>query len=93
MAELATNTRPLVSIVIPVYNEEAILRAAVVDLIDRLNALPWSYELVIAENGSTDRTVETSAELAERFDSARVSTHRRAKLWEGATRWNPACTR
>jgi len=51
-----------------VYNEEAILCAAVVDLVDRLSALPWSYELVIAENGSTDRTIEIAAELAERFD-------------------------
>ena len=62
-------THPLISIVIPVYNEEAILHAAVVDLVDRLHALPWSYELVIAENGSTDRTAEVAAELAERFDS------------------------
>ena len=53
---------------IPVYNEEAILRAAVVDLVDRLSASPWSYELVLAENGSTDRTVEVAAELGERFD-------------------------
>lgn len=53
---------------IPVYNEEAILRAAVVDLIDRLSAAPWSYELVLAENGSTDRTVEVAAGLGERFD-------------------------
>jgi glycosyltransferase involved in cell wall biosynthesis len=61
-------TRPFISIVIPVYNEEAILRAAVVDLVDRLSASPWSYELVLAENGSTDRTVEVAAELGERFD-------------------------
>ena len=47
----------------PVYNEEAILRAAVVDLVDRLSASPWSYELMLAENGSTDRTVEVAAEL------------------------------
>ena len=60
--------RPFISIVIPVHNEEAILRAAVVDLVDQLNALPWSYELVLAENGSTDRTVAVAAELAERFD-------------------------
>lgn len=61
-------TRPFISIVIPVYNEEAILRAAVVDLVDRLSTSPWSYELVLAENGSTDRTVEVAAELGERFD-------------------------
>jgi glycosyltransferase involved in cell wall biosynthesis len=57
-----------ISIVIPVYNEEAILRAALVDLIDQLSALPWSYELVVAENGSTDRTIEVAADLAKRFD-------------------------
>lgn len=68
MVELAAGARPLLSIVIPVYNEEAILRAAVVDLIDRLSSLPWSYELLIAENGSTDRTVAVAADLAERFD-------------------------
>lgn len=67
MVDVTTDPRPLISIVIPVYNEEAILRAAVVDLIDRLSALPWSYELIIAENGSTDRTVEAAAELAKRF--------------------------
>jgi glycosyltransferase involved in cell wall biosynthesis len=61
-------TQPDISIVIPVYNEEAILRAAVVDLIDQLRALPWSYELVLAENGSTDRTIEVAADLAGRFD-------------------------
>lgn len=63
-----SDTVPSISIVIPVYNEEAILRAAVVDLVDRLSAFPWSYELVLAENGSTDRTVEVAAELGARFD-------------------------
>lgn len=58
---------PSISIIIPVYNEEAILRAAVVDLVDRLQQLPWSYELVLAENGSTDRTLEVAAELQRRF--------------------------
>jgi glycosyltransferase involved in cell wall biosynthesis len=68
LVELATSPRPLISIVIPVYNEEAILRTALVDLVDRLSALPWSYELVLAENGSTDRTVEAARELGARFD-------------------------
>ena len=58
---------PLISIVIPIYNEEAILHAAVIDLIDRLGDTPWSYELILAENGSTDGTVAVAAELAGRF--------------------------
>lgn len=58
---------PAISVVIPVYNEEAILRAAVVDLIDRLEQLPWSYELVLAENGSTDGTLQVAGELQSRF--------------------------
>ncbi len=59
---------PSISIVIPVYNEEAILRASLVDLIDRLEPLGRSYELILAENGSTDRTAALGRELSERFE-------------------------
>ncbi|MEZ4256151.1 MAG: glycosyltransferase [Polyangiales bacterium] len=58
---------PHVSILIPVYNEEAILQTAVVDLVDRLREFPWSYELILTENGSRDRTVEVGQALGERF--------------------------
>ncbi|MBT8451233.1 MAG: glycosyltransferase [Deltaproteobacteria bacterium] len=69
MAE--SRTFPSLSIVIPVYDEEAILRTAVLELSDRLTLLPWSYEILLAENGSTDRTLEIAAELASRFDAIR----------------------
>jgi len=58
---------PRVSIVIPVYNEEAILRAAILDLRERLEALDWTYEIILAENGSKDRTVAVGQELAEKY--------------------------
>ena len=58
---------PSISIVIPVYNEEAILRAAIVDLIDSLDRSETSYEIILAENGSTDRTTEIGLLLSERF--------------------------
>ncbi len=67
------STPPRVSILIPVYNEEAILQSAVVDLIDRLEEFDWPYELLLAENGSSDRTVEIGEQLAERFPQ--VSIH------------------
>lgn len=63
---------PSITIVIPVFDEEAILRASVVDLIDRLEPHGWSYELILAENGSSDRTLELAVELAERFPRVAV---------------------
>src|SRR5205085_10113990 len=55
--------------VIPVYNEEAILHAAVVDLRERLSSTGWTYEIILAENGSRDRTVEIGQELAVKYGS------------------------
>jgi glycosyltransferase involved in cell wall biosynthesis len=63
-SQLAT---PHVSIVIPVYNEQAILHAAVVDLRERLAPTGLRYEVILAENGSRDRTVEIGHELAEKY--------------------------
>jgi len=66
-------TTPLVSIVIPVYNEEGILHSAVIDLIERMSDLPWTYEILLAENGSKDATVAIGEELAAKYPQ--VSIH------------------
>ena len=64
------NDAPRISIVIPVYNEEAILHAAVVDLRERLRPFGWTYEIILAENGSKDGTVEIGQELANKYGGA-----------------------
>ena len=48
----------MISIVIPVYNEARIVRKAALDLCRRLDELRWEYELILAENGSRDGTVQ-----------------------------------
>jgi glycosyltransferase involved in cell wall biosynthesis len=68
---MTKDSTPTVSIVIPVYNEHAILRAAVVDLREKLKDLPWSYEIIIAENGSTDGTIAIGQALAEKYPEVR----------------------
>jgi glycosyltransferase involved in cell wall biosynthesis len=65
-------TAPLLSIVIPIYNEEGILHSAVVDLRERLDPFPAGYEIVLAENGSRDRTVEVAEELARKYPEVRL---------------------
>jgi len=62
---------PEISIVIPVYNEEGILHAAVVDLRERLRPFGWDYELILAENGSRDRTVAIARELEQKYPEVR----------------------
>ena len=62
---------PRISIVIPIYNEEAILHAAIVDLRERLAPLGWRYEVVLAENGSRDGTVRVAAELSVKYPEVR----------------------
>jgi glycosyltransferase involved in cell wall biosynthesis len=62
---------PRISIVIPVYNEQAIVHAAVVDLRERLAPLEWSYEIILAENGSRDDTVRILQELSAKYPEVR----------------------
>ena len=69
---LDERTRPLVSIVIPVYNEEGIISAALADLTEKLSDAPYQYELLIAENGSQDRTVEIAERFGERHSEVKV---------------------
>lgn len=63
---------PEISIVIPVYNEEGILREAVTELAAQLADLGWTYELILAENGSSDRTVEVGKELEAEMPAVRI---------------------
>ncbi|HKQ69756.1 MAG TPA: glycosyltransferase family 2 protein [Polyangiaceae bacterium] len=67
-----TDSSPRISIVIPVYNEEGIIHSAVVDLRERLLPLAWSYEIILAENGSRDRTVAIGEELAAKYPEVRL---------------------
>jgi glycosyltransferase involved in cell wall biosynthesis len=66
-SDASPNADPHISIVIPIYNEQAILEEAVSDVRRRLEPLGWSYEIILAENGSKDRTIEIGHELATRF--------------------------
>jgi glycosyltransferase involved in cell wall biosynthesis len=66
------NEAPEISFVIPVFNEEAILHASVVDLRERLAPHRLRYEIILAENGSRDRTAEIACELGARYPEVRL---------------------
>ena len=58
---------PMLSAVIPVYNEEGILVSSVLSLREKLAGLKLSFEILLAENGSVDRTVELCRELNAKY--------------------------
>jgi glycosyltransferase involved in cell wall biosynthesis len=59
-----TAPSPELSIVIPVYNEEKMVRGAVEELCGALDARGWDYELLLCENGSKDQTAAIVDDLA-----------------------------
>lgn len=63
---------PAISIVIPVYNEISILESSVTELSEALARRAPSFEIIIAENGSTDGTKGLAAELSRRSPAVRV---------------------
>ena len=68
----AASVKPDVSILIPIYNEEEILEESVRDIIQGADPLGISYELVLCENGSKDRTVEIGERLCEELPQLRL---------------------
>jgi len=64
---------PEISVVIPVYNEQAGLPALFARLYPALDALGRSYELILVDDGSRDRTLEAlRAQFERRPDVTRV---------------------
>ena len=62
-----SNVRRCLSVVVPCYNEEA----TILELLDRVLASPWVCEVVVVDDGSTDR----SRELLAGVDHPLVRVH------------------
>lgn len=75
----AAETRPMVSIVLPVFNEAAILREHTLLLLDHLRSLEERFrcELIIVDDGSRDESRAIARQLALEFASIRVFGHPR----------------
>ena len=76
---IATGTiPPRLSLVIPAYNEGDRLDATLAETVAFLAALPFSTELIVADDGSTDETRRIAESFASRYSSIRVVSIRHA---------------
>lgn len=63
----------MISIVIPLYNEESVLPPLIRDLLPAFQAIrDEEIEILLCENGSSDRTFELAWEAAQTYPNIRV---------------------
>ena len=70
----ASNAEPELSVVIPCYNEEAILWGSVTELHQGLTQLGRTFEIIVSENGSKDDTRAIAEKLSRAFEQVRAIT-------------------
>lgn len=63
---------PFLSIVIPAHNEESRLPASLELVFEFLRKQPFTSEVLVVENGSSDRTYEIAQKYAKKYDDLRV---------------------
>jgi glycosyltransferase involved in cell wall biosynthesis len=69
----APESRLDVEIVVPVYNEEQTLRPSIERLHEFLSyEFPLTWQIVIADNASNDRTLEVAQQLSDELDDVTV---------------------
>ncbi|GAB4192583.1 MAG: hypothetical protein OHK0022_06830 [Roseiflexaceae bacterium] len=64
--------RPLLSLVIPAYNEERRLPTTLRAVLDYLGHQNYPFEVLIADDGSTDRTAELVEQIAAEHSGVRL---------------------
>ncbi|MDO8480288.1 MAG: glycosyltransferase family 2 protein [Nanoarchaeota archaeon] len=76
------------SVVMPVYNEEDYIEEALSELTTLLDAwMKGAYELIVVENGSTDKTRSCLAKLEKKYRQLRVLFYPDGANYGGAIRY------
>lgn len=69
---LERSLTPLVSVIVPAYNEADIIEENVSMLRSALNELEIPFEIIIAEDGSTDHSYSIILSLSDLFPDVRI---------------------
>ena len=79
---MPTTPKPLLSLIIPAYNEAERLPASLMQIHAFLSAQPFSAEIIVVENGSTDGTYEIVEGLKKQIANLKLMhEHTPGKGW------------
>ena len=82
MQETASQSKK-VSVVLPIYNEADIIETAVEQVMAALGENGLSYEIIIAEDGSTDGTDKKAKMLSKKFAGKVEHIHKEKRMGRG----------
>ena len=71
------------SVVIPAYNEEGAVRQTIEDVRAEMDATGVPYEIIVIDDGSSDRTMEIAQSTGVIVDTNQVNTGYGASLKRG----------
>jgi glycosyltransferase involved in cell wall biosynthesis len=74
------------TVVIPVFNEEAIIERSLTTLSDALKAICFDYEILVVDDGSTDKTADILRRRALSIDGLKILHNARNEGLGGALR-------
>ncbi len=76
---MKTNSNPLLSVIIPSYNEKKnISRGVLDDILDYLKKREYPWELILSDDGSNDGTTQQLASFAKKHDQVQLLKNKHA---------------
>ncbi len=67
---------PFLSVVVPAFNEESRLEGSLDRILEYLKSRQFTYEVLVIDDGSTDRTFSIASKYAFEAEGSRLSVHR-----------------
>ena len=79
---------PKVTVVVPCFNEEATLEPTLDELVGVLEEAPFTWEVIVVDDGSHDRSAQITLDYGERVPGVRLVKHRNNQgsgqaIWTG----------
>lgn len=75
-----------ISVFFPCYNEEANIETTVTKALEVLKRVADTYEVIVVNDGSVDRTLAIAKELAQKYQQVKVVNHEKNRGYGAALR-------
>ncbi len=76
----------MLSVVLPAYNEEKNIKPLLEEALSFLGALPLEFEVLVVNDGSSDRTYEVALSYQQKHSNVRVISHSKNRGYGAALR-------